>query len=291
MIMENNTKIFVIESLQEDDKKTGTNLYNDLIRYQFPFDSKLYEVMDSGDWYGAIEDIKSKVKPGDVVFLHLEAHGNGKGTAIILTNGEELSFRKIGDDFICINRIIGCNLFVTLAVCHGLFLIMDSISLERMPFCGLIGSLQAISESDLEVRYYEFYRSYSESKDIELAMEELKKSNPSIPSSYIFLKPETIFFQTWKEYYEVTSDEEWKKKRSHIVAKRYHLNRKQRRAYLKKFNNENKIYAKRVFKQKAEEFFMLKEFPENKTRFGVDYSYYYNHEGDVLMNKGKEGKE
>ena len=289
--MENNTKIFVIESLQEGDKKTGTNLYNDLIIYQFPFDSMHYKVMDSGDWYGAIEDIKSKVKPDDVVFLHLEAHGNGKGTAIILTNGEELSFRKIGDDFICINRIIGCNLYVTLAVCHGLFLLMDSMSLEKMPFCGLIGSLQAISESDLEIRYYEFYRSYSEFQDIELAMEELKKSNPSVPSSYIFLKPETIFFQTWKEYYEVTSDEEWKKKRSHIVAKRHHLNRKQRRAYLKKFNNENQIYAKRVFKQKSEEFFMLKEFPENKTRFGVDYSYYYNHEGDVLMNKGKEDKE
>ena len=289
--MENNTKIFVIESLQEGDKKTGTNLYNDLIRYQFPFDSMHYKVMDSGDWYGAIEDIKSKVKPGDVVFLHLEAHGNGKGTAVILTNGEELSFRKIGDDFICINRIIGCNLYVTLAVCHGLFLLMDSMSLEKMPFCGLIGSLQAISESDLEIRYYEFYRSYSEFQDIELAMEELKKSNPSIPSSYIFLKPETIFFQTWKEYYEVTSDEEWKKKRSHIVAKRHHLNRKQRRAYLKMFNNENQIYAKRVFKQKAEEFFMLKEFPENKTRFGVDYSYYYKQESDALMKKGKEDKE
>lgn len=291
MIMENNTKIFVIESLQEGDKKTGTNLYNDLIRYQFPFDSMHYKVMDSGDWYGAIEDIKSKVKPDDVVFIHVEAHGNGKGTAIILTNGEELSFRKIGDDFICINRIIGCNLYVTLAVCHGLFLLMDSMSLEKMPFCGLIGSLQAISESDLEIRYYEFYRSYSEFQDIELAMEELKKSNPSIPSSYIFLKPETIFFQTWKEYYEVTSDEEWQKKRSYIVAKRHHLNREQRRAFLRKFKNEKELYAKRVFKQKAEEFFMLKDFPENKTRFGVDYSYYYNQEGDALMNKGKEDKE
>ena len=55
-------------------------------------------------------------------------------------------------------------------------MIMGLVPLKEMPFCGLIGSQEEIKESDLAIRYYEFYNSYLEYNDIESAMEQLKKA-------------------------------------------------------------------------------------------------------------------
>lgn len=268
--MNNNIKIIILESLQDGDKLTGTNLYDNLIRYKLPFDSKLYnQIVDEGDWYGTIEDIQSNVQYGDTVFIHLEIHGNEKGSGVVLKNGDFISFNRMCDDFRVINKKIGCNLYVTLAVCHGLFLITGLVPLKEMPFNGLIGSQEVIYVPDLEIRFFEFYNSFIEFNDVEIAVEELKKANPEIPSSYKYVKPEDIFFNSWRNYIKNSLDKDWQRENAQKVSKENHLNREQRRDFEKKFRNEKERYAQQLYREKAELFFMLKDFPENKKRFCI----------------------
>ena len=270
MFMENAVKIFVIESLEDGDRLTGTNLYNDLINYELPLTSRLYnKIIDGGDWYGTIEDIKENVQLGDVVFIHLEIHGNSRGSGIVLKDGTEILFDRVCEDFRVINKKIGCNLYVTLAVCHGLFLITGLVPLKEMPFCGVIGSQEEITVKDLELRFYEFYKAFLEFNDIEFAMEELQKANSGIPSSYKYVKPEEIFFNSWKNYMTNSIKEDWQKENAQKVADENHLNRQQRREFERKFKKEKNIYARKVYKEKAELFFMIKDFPENRNRFQV----------------------
>lgn len=268
--MENKVKVFVLESLENGDRLTGTKLYNDLISYELPLDSKLYDnIIDKGDWYGTIEDIKERVQLGDVVFIHLEIHGNSRGTGIVLNNGDEVLFDRICDDFRIINQIIGCNLYVTLAVCHGLFLITGLVPLKEMPFCGVIGSQEEIKVKDLELRFYEFYNSFLEFHDIEFAMEELQKANTGIPSSYKYVKPEEIFYNSWVSYMNNSSNPDWQKNNTKSVSDENHLNRAQRRAFDREFKKKREKEANALFREKAKLFFMLNDFPENKTRFQI----------------------
>jgi len=270
MFMENAVKIFVIESLEDGDRLTGTNLYNDLISYELPLTSRLYNnIIDEGDWYGTMEDIKENVQLGDVVFIHLEIHGNSRGSGIVLKNGTEILFDRICEDFRVINKRIGCNLYVTLAVCHGLFLITGLVPLKEMPFCGVIGSQEQIKVKDLELRFYEFYKSFLEFDDIEFAMEELQKANSGIPSSYKYVKPEDIFFNSWISYLEISSDSDWQKKNTKNVSDENCLNRRLRREFDRKFKKEREKEANILFREKAELFFMVKDFPENRKRFQI----------------------
>lgn len=270
MFMENAVKVFVIESLEDGDRLTGTYLYNDLISYELPLTSRLYnKIIDEGDWYGTIEDIKDNVQFGDVVFIHLEIHGNSRGSGIVLTNGTEILFDRICEDFRVINKKIGCNLYVTLAVCHGLFLITGLLPLKEMPFCGVIGSQEEIKVKDLELRFYEFYKSFLEFHDIEFAMEELQKANSGIPSSYKYVKPEDIFFNSWISYLETSSDSDWQKNNTKKVSDENHLNRRLRRRFDRKFKKDREKEANILFREKAKLFFMLKDFPENRKRFQI----------------------
>ena len=268
--MENAVKVFVIESLKHGDRLTGTNLYNDLISYALPLTSVLYNnIIDEGDWYGVVEKIKDNVQLGDVVFIHLEIHGDSQGTGIVLNNGTKISFERVCDDFRGINKKIGCNLYVTLAVCHGLYLIKGLVPLKEMPFCGVIGSQEEIEVEDLELRFYEFYKSFLEFNDIEFAMEELQKANYGIPSSYKYVKPEDIFYNSWVSYLKNSSNHEWQKKNTQKVSDENHLNRSQRREFDRKFKRESEKAANTLFREKAELFFMVKDFPENRKRFQI----------------------
>lgn len=268
--MENAVKVFVIESLKHGDRLTGTNLYNDLISYALPLTSVLYNnIIDEGDWYGVVEKIKDNVQLGDVVFIHLEIHGDSQGTGIVLNNGTKISFERVCDDFRGINKKIGCNLYVTLAVCHGLYLIKGLVPLKEMPFCGVIGSQEEIEVEDLELRFYEFYKSFLEFNDIEFAMEELQKANYGIPSSYKYVKPEDIFYNSWVSYLKNSSNHEWQKKNTQKVSDEKHLNRSQRREFDRKFKRESEKAANTLFREKAELFFMVKDFPENRKRFQI----------------------
>lgn len=264
------TKIFIIESLNDTDLLTGTNLYNDLLRYKLPLSSILYDgIIDRGDWNQTIDKIINNCQLGDIVFIHLEIHGREDGAGIVLHNGDFISFIDVCEDFRRINKKIGCNLFVSLAVCHGLFLITGMVPLQEMPFCGIIGSQETISESDLEIRFYEFYKCFLDYGNIDFAMQELENANPGLPSSYKYVKPDEIFFNAWEKYIENVKKEEWRKENAKIVAKQENLTRPQRRKFERDFEKKSTQYAARLFKEKSEQFFMLKDFPENRDRFYI----------------------
>ena len=53
------------------------------------------------------------------------------------------------------------------------------------------------------------------------------------------------------------------------VAKKYNLKRREKRRFNKIYDKKRHTYIKKIYKEKTEIFFMLKDFPENKTRFNI----------------------
>lgn len=271
-------KLYVIESLQIGDKLTGTELYNDLLKWkEFEHDGKfkaeLLTINNKVDFFNLLDSIKQEcIEQKCFPMIHLEIHGSTEHDGLVLKSKELVSWNEIYESLIEINSIIGNNLFLTLAVCHGAYL-MQLIKLDKpAPFWGFIGSFDSIKVSDLMIRYYEFYKEFFTSFNLNLAFYKLCKSNPDIPSTYKFISSEETFKIVYNNYLKDNTSEkgiEERKKQVRKDEKLIFVNRKQRRNFEKKFAKEIRNTRDKYYKKHSKIFFMLEKFPKNRKRFNV----------------------
>lgn len=271
-------KLYVIESLGIHDKLTGTELYNDLLKWkEFEYDGKfkteLVTINDKVDFFNKLNSIKQEcIEQKCFPIIHLEIHGSSNYEGLVLKSRELVSWDEIYKSLIDINLIIGNNLFLTLAVCHGGYL-MQLIKLDKpAPFWGFIGSFDTIEVSDLMIRYYEFYKEFFTSFNLNLAFYKLRNSNPHIPSTYKFINSEETFKIVYNKYLKENTSEkgiEERKKQVKNDEKLNFINRTERRNFEKKFAKEIKNTKEKYYKRHSKVFFMLEEFPKNRKRFNI----------------------
>ena len=71
------------------------------------------------------------------------------------------------------------NLFISLAVCHGEYL-LTQYRINKRAFCiGLLGSFKTLPVSDIKIRFNEFYEELLTSFNIDKAYKNLLNSNPN----------------------------------------------------------------------------------------------------------------
>lgn len=270
-------KIYVIESLPAGDRKTGTELYEDLLRYQelkYPYlKVKHKPINNTSEWNVLMNEIAVDCEQnGSQAILHLEIHGEDNGKGLVLGNGDLLNYEDIRPQFVRINKASKCNLFLTLAVCKGLYVAKVGYLSQPMPFCSMLGSFDDIYEGDLALRFNEFYDELFASFDLAKAYVRLQNANPDMPSVYRFEHADMHFCREYQKYINNKCNKEIIKKRALEAAKANGhklLNRQERRAFQKKFEEQEKRTRLKYFKEAANRFFMLDEFPENKERFEV----------------------
>jgi hypothetical protein len=211
-------KIYVVESLRREDKKTGTDLYQDILRWRtkdLEKDSELLQVKSTQEFFEFFQKVEHEVLFAHVYpLIHLEIHGNKEG--LHLSSGNFVEWDRLREKLVAIN--IGCknNLLITLAVCEGAYLI-DSIipHLEgRAPFWGQIGPIHKVGEGDIAYSFHEFYDELLTSQDITKALTKL--NNPL----YEFNFCETIFKDGFKAYLDTYNSAKEKQRRTEILITR-----------------------------------------------------------------------
>lgn len=273
-------KVYVIESLDEkEDTLTGQELYNDLLRwkeYQVKyFKSELIQVENRKEFFEKIEVIKDEcTTKGQYPIIHFEIHGSEDKTGLVLNSGELIKWTELYQDLIEINSIIGNNLFMTLAVCHGAY-IMELIKINKpSPFWGFIGSFETIEESDIMIRYNEFYHEFLKNFDLDVATKRLHESNPDIPSSYSFINSELTFKSITRQYFEKKFIETEIKLRFEDGLKQNNIeikDRNEKHKFKIKFKIELLRTKKDYFETHKKTFFMFDNFPKNKERFKIKF--------------------
>lgn len=210
-------KIYVIESLKPTDNTTGTTLYNTILSQSWCIDSSLIIVKSRQDWDTAIQFIKNDCTTNVVSpIIHLEIHGSE--SFIELTDGSLISWQDVGWDFRAINTLCGCNLLVTLAVCHGAWLVTSFSTITELPFCGLIGSQETIYEPDLVDRFSAFYKELTTNNDLCEAINHLKSAgDPN--AKYEIITAEEIFANAYQCYIEKKCSPEALRQRAIEMAK------------------------------------------------------------------------
>lgn len=277
MSFEFNT-VYVIESL-ENERKTGKELFDDFIRYQeYQVNSfvspKLFQPNTKADLEICFNQIKADLNSKQIFpILHFEMHGSEEKNGLILASGEIISWQELCVHLLEINIKSKFNLFLTLAVCHGGYLMEALLPWKAAPFYGFVGSFETLGNNDLLICYLEFYQELLCSLDLNKAFQKLKDTETSMPKDYKIFLIEEIFKNVYDKYILNLSSERIKERSEDAVKTTSIANtRKKKREFKRKFSTSLKKTKYSYFERDKATFFMYETFPQNKSRFLTDFN-------------------
>lgn len=195
--------IVIIQSLGQNDKKTGKDLFDDVIRYKDFYDNKcfsaFYDANSKLDFKNHVQSIYNSLQVGDILTLHIETHGSDDG--IVLNNGELIPWKEFYDLTRPINIKIGHLLLVVMAMCKSIAMISSINPYDRAPYRAFICSTRKVFPEELYNGFVEFYSKYNNLLDsfdaIALLQNEVKDENGYSP--FQILSCESVFDETFKE--------------------------------------------------------------------------------------------
>lgn len=211
--------LIIIESLPNEEQKTGYDLYSTIIQYktfEFPdLGSEYYDINNRKDFFWLLKDLVRKAVEENFFFiLHIEVHGFDDG--IELKNGEEITWGEMIPYFQEINIHYNNYLFIILGICRGASILKYINPTERAPFRSLISSEKDIFLVDLIPGFEEFYKHFFFEFD---AIESLEKYNSVVnnPKDKLLLVSAEYCFDTIADIDRPTAD---KKKLKEIYKER-----------------------------------------------------------------------
>lgn len=267
--------LYIIESLGPDDEKTGLGLKEYLdswISLMHPnLKIEYIPISNKEEFFLFFDSLYNEVSENGIrPILHFEVHGSSDKTGIVLSNNELVTFNDLGDRLMRLNQASECNLFISMAVCHGLYSLFAIHPTRTMPFCGVLGSFNIIYENDLKVRFEDFYEEFFNSLDLTKAYQKLLAANTGLPGDYRIYMAELLFLKTYKEYLEKECSPEGIEKRAKEC---YDPNiGYDFPTFFELFKNEEIRTREEEFFKFRNTFFMTDSFPQNIARFNLPSS-------------------
>jgi len=197
--------IYIIESLAFHDRKTGQELYEDILRYmpyKIPYlKAEFFRVNNRSEFLKLFEDLYGHVKLGQHPFLHFEIHGSTSG--LVLNSGELFSWSEVACKLRELNIVTKNNILVSLATCYGAYIYGSILPSKPSPFYGFIGPWEKVTENDILNSFTKFFEFIKETDDFEqidldAAVEKLNEENMS--AKFVLKVSEAVFNRVFAEY-------------------------------------------------------------------------------------------
>ena len=187
--------IVMIQSLKTSDRKTGEELYHDILQYKRYYQSEafslFYNVASLEDFKLAIQNVLENIQDGDIVTLHFETHGHEGGIA--LSNGE-------------INIQIGHLLFVVMSMCKSIAMISSLNPEARAPYRAFICTVRDVTQDEIIRGFQVFYEKYFYLLDIFQAYKALEEeTSVNGISPFQILIAEDVFNETFNPNRNINS--------------------------------------------------------------------------------------
>ncbi|MNK58848.1 hypothetical protein D3C87_779440 [compost metagenome] len=162
-------RIIIIESIPEDEKKTGKELYDDIItKYIQFFNSEIkaeyYKVTSKSEFLEIIENITQNISNEIETILHIEAHGGNE--EIQFSNYELLKWIELEKKLSIINAKSKNKLHLNLATCHGMHVAEKTSLIDTAPYKSFISALNELSPYEIIEDNSILYEEIIKSKDI-----------------------------------------------------------------------------------------------------------------------------
>lgn len=263
------SRIVIIQSLPAGESPTGRHL-RDAIEATAEalrdIPVEFIDVQSASDFWAALDRVHETVESTmDYPVLHLECHGISDKTGLVLADQTPVSWVELKTALAKLNQATRCNLFVTLAACHGAML-METLDVhDRAPCWGLLGPSGEVSPADLKGSYSAFFLELLRSANAEAALSSLRES-PERRARYFLFTAEDMFQAVFRLYRATCSTEaqmiEKAERFERVFKKHWALDGKGSWIRSELYRAERKI-IERFY----ERFFFVDHFPENRLRF------------------------
>jgi len=147
--------VTVVQSLPLEERATGASLA-DKLNADCDGVCCLRQVDTVSDFLRALREIR-EASEGELkgAALHFEIHGHAEGFQ--LANGSIVRWTDVEEEIREINIALRNNLLVTMAVCHGLWMMEIISGTNRSPFNSLVGCEHPIYEGGIEKGFPTFF--------------------------------------------------------------------------------------------------------------------------------------
>jgi len=278
-------RIYVIESLLDDERKTGKHLYENKLMHlnaKYPNVScKLHQIVTKQEFLDLLGEIENACI-ADAVFpiIHLECHGSEFG--LQMANKEFIDWEDLREELIAINTACRLNLLVTVAACSGAYLIFTARRMDAVPFFAVIGVEKEISNLDLEAGFNAFYGKFFESLDGDKAIEALNDEALKKGHRFRMYTARFLFIKGFKDYYRKYCQGKGKRKTIEDLTTSAMKDPSVASKGVKVVRDYYKDALSRPDEDIAvlkEKFFFIDLVPENNDRFPISFNE------DILGNK------
>lgn len=224
--------LIILESLKEDDKKTGKILYSHLtsdtsnsLKNSFPSIKIIYKEINSSNEFNKFLSNVLESEKIQCPIIHIEAHASYEGEyfRLVFADNSSLEAEELGGLFRKINIKTKFNFIVSMATCFGEEMVSEfirSVVLDKaIPFFSVIGAYKELNPAEIEdffINFYSLYFGSPNAQELKLTdVNELKKKLAiNFPNFYI-IDILNIIVISLKAYFKnkCTSDELEKRKK------------------------------------------------------------------------------
>lgn len=173
--------IYVLESLLDQEDKTGEILFNDTIKRNSErtdlFYTKFLKVPDKTTLIEYLKTINEYSKKQYHPFIHFEIHGSEEKDGLVLKSGELIKWNELADETRQINVTTRNNLVISLATCYDAYFCTEMKILKAAPFCGCVCATSQIPTYEIIPRFTIFFETLFDSRDFDLAITHLNEAN------------------------------------------------------------------------------------------------------------------
>lgn len=154
--------VIIIESLPNGDCKTGTNLYNGLLKYKShiksEFFAELHIVQTRTDFFSEFQQLACDIDNNTMISIHIEAHGGESG--LKLASSEIITWKELHDILRPINiKLLGL-LHLAIATCYS-FPFTWSIDIsQRASFKTVVFTKREMTADEIERGFIEYYQDF-----------------------------------------------------------------------------------------------------------------------------------
>ena len=194
-------KIVIVQSLKDEDLKTGKLLYDSLsasLPIKYPDTSVvLYDVKNKQEMAEAFSKIFNDISEGELITLQIEAHGCEEGVG--LSSGELVTWKELFSFIRPINEKMLNLLLVCMSMCYGGALITHIEPEKRAPYRAFVGTGSTIKAGTLLDGFSAFYENYHHLLDSFAAYEAMKNATIDATTGktpFWFMTSEEVFQKT-----------------------------------------------------------------------------------------------
>jgi hypothetical protein len=166
--------IRIIQSLEDGERKTGTELFETLRYYPLKLgNEKLDVLLDDIKTYDDLKsifaDIRERIKNQNrIPIIHFEIHGDENKSGLILSSGDFIPWGDVVKYLVEINILTRNSLIVVMGVCFGSYIGLDALTRTfsfppklphegRSAFTWMIASSESVTDRQIYEAFIDFY--------------------------------------------------------------------------------------------------------------------------------------